>query len=171
MNLQDKRNHKIKSDYGNNDYVLFYKKSTQDPLEEKIVRGVLEDYYLAIKNMISFEGYQFRMPENCGRIEIRKVKREVEVDGDGKIVNKLPVNWKATNKLWSDNPKAKEKKIKIRYTNEHTEGFIFFPYFIKRFATFKNKAVYKMKLNREMCRNTYEGIMNKKIDAFLLYNH
>ena len=169
MSPIDKREHKVKCDYGANDYVRYYTKTTEDPLDPKVARGIMNDYLSSIRDLISNKGYTFEIPENCGRIEIRKVKREMELDENGKIINKLPINWKATNKLWAENDKAKERKIKIRYTNEHTEGFIFFPYYIKRYATFKNKGLYKMQINREMSRNTFNGIMSKKIDAFLLF--
>ena len=89
---------------------------------------------------------------------------------DGKIVNKLPVNWKATNKLWKENPEAKRKKIRIRYTNEHTDGYVFHVYYIKRNATFVNKGLYKMQVNREMARNMYNGIISGELDAFLLFS-
>lgn len=169
MSLTDKRNHKIKCDFGANDYIRYYSRTVEDSVDPKIAREVMREYLSSIRDLISKKGYVFKIPENCGRIEIRKVKREMEIDENGDIINKLPPNWKATNKLWAENPKAKEKKIIIRYPNEHTEGFIFFPYYIKRYATFKNKGLYKMQINREMSRDTYESIMSKKIDAFLLF--
>lgn len=169
MSLADKREHKVKCDYGMNDYVRYYTKTTESSLNPKVAREIMNDYLKSIRTLISTKGYVFKIPENCGRIEIRKVKREMELDDNGKIINKLPPNWKATNELWAENPRAKEKKIIIRYVNDHTEGFVFFPYYIKRYATFKNKGLYKMQINREMSRNTFQGIISKKIDAFLLY--
>jgi hypothetical protein len=167
----DKRDHKIKCQYGMGDYARWYSKNTEAPVSDKIFRQVLKDFLKMNQEITSATGHSFKLPEQCGKIEIRKIKRELEVDENGKIINKLPINWQATKKLWAENPKAKDKKIKIRYTNEHTDGYVFHPYYIKRHANYKNKQYYKMQVNREMARNMYNSIMSGKLDAFLLFDN
>ena len=121
---EDKRLHRIKTDYGNYDYYI-------------------------------------------GKIELRKLKTEVKIAEDGSIINNLPVNWKATRELWAESESAKEKKTKIRYTNEHTEGYTFRIFYRTSKANFKNKSIYKMKLNRTLKRQLSQSIFAGRIDAFL----
>ncbi len=165
---QDKRDHKVKCDYGINDYWKHYNTVVKEPVSEKIYKGVLLDYLKANRNYISKFGYTFNLPRRLGRIEIRKFKQEIKVNRDGEIENNLTVNWQATKKLWRDNAEAKEKKILIRYTNEHTRGYAFRAYYFKNSANFKNKSVYGMQVNRELRRNMSTGIFNKTIDSFLI---
>ena len=83
------------------------------------------------------------------------------------IINNLPINWKETRKLWKDNPKSKEKGVKIRYTNEHTDGHTFRIFYIRSKANYKNKSIYKMQFNRQMKRQLSQSIFAGRIDAFL----
>lgn len=168
MSQTETRNHKVKCHFGINDYYKHYSTIVNDPKDEKTYKNVLNDYLKANKNAISNFGYSYTLPERLGRIEIRKLKKQVTVSKDGKIINKLPINWKETKKLWKENAKAKEKKILIRYTNEHTNGYVFKIVYLKYLANYKNKSIYKMQINREMRRNTKTSILGKRLDAFLL---
>ena len=95
------------------------------------------------------------------------MQTEVKIDDDGNIINNLPINWRETRKLWAENDKAKEKKTKIRYTNEHTGGYTFRIFYRTSKANFKNKSIFKMKFNRTMKRQLSVSIFAGKIDAFL----
>lgn len=162
------RVHKIKCDFGITDYYKFYKSISKDPVIASMYKDILREYLDSIRDLISKKGYIYRFPQRMGRIEIRKTKKEVKIGKNGEIINKLPINWKKTNELWAENEIAKEKKIKIRYTNEHTNGYVFRPVYMKNTANYKNKSIYKMSINREMRRNTAGPIMSKALDAFLL---
>ena len=150
---KEKRNHTIKSDYGSNDYYLFFKRNNQ---KSEVSR-----------NGLSNKGIDIVMPSRLGRVELRKVKTSVSVDADGNIVNNLPTNWKATRELWKSNEDAKEKNIKIRFTNEHTDGYTFKISYLKSGANYKNKTMYKLRFNRILKRNLSKSIFQGKIDAFI----
>ena len=107
------------------------------------------------------------MPNRIGKIELRKINTEVKIGDDGKIINNLPTNWKATRELWAENENAREKRTKIRYTNEHTDGHTFRIFFKKSKANFKNKSIFKMQFNRYLKRQLSRSIFAGKIDAFL----
>lgn len=171
MNLLDKRNHKVISHYGKNDYYKHYCKTTINPVSKKIWDKVLMEYLSSVANLISQEGCVFNLPSRLGKMELRKVKKEVSLDKNGNIKNTLNINWKETKELWKTNIKAKEKNIKIRYINKHTDGYSFKIVYIKYTANYKNKSVYKMSINREMRRSTGKPILNNKLDAFLLKNN
>ena len=167
MNQIESREHKVKCNYGLPQYYKAYKKNSKDPKSSKVYSAVLKDYLNANRNAVFNFGYIYVLPQRMGRIEIRKNKAEVKIDKNGKIINKLAPNWQATKRLWAENKEAKKKKIVIKYTNEHTDGYIFRPRYIKNTANYKNKSIYRMQVNREMRRNTNSAIMNKRLDAFL----
>lgn len=168
MSQTEIRKHKIKCDFGVQHYYRNYRKDIKNPQSRKVYSNVLNDYLNAIRQLISLSGYTYNMPQRLGRIELRKFKKEVFIDKDGKIVNALPINWKATKQLWKDNEKAASKKVLIRYVNEHSNGYVYKVAYLKSTANFKNKTIYKMQLNRQMRRNTEQPILTKKVDAFLL---
>lgn len=171
MNLQDKRNHKIKSHYGKADYYKHYCKTVKNPLPKEKYYKILEDYLEEIRNLIGKEGKTYILPQRLGKIQLRKIKGEIKLNDDGTIRNNLTINWKETKKLWNENPAAKEKKIKIRYLNEHTDGYSFKLVYLKYNANYKNKSAYKLSINRQMRRLTKGAILNGKVDAFLLNNN
>lgn len=164
----DSRTHKVKCHFGLGDYFKFYNKDTTNPKDKKIFNEVLKDYLKMNQELISIKAYIFMLPQRMGRIEMRKSKKEVFIDKEGNVVNKLVPNWKETRALWEENAEAKLKKIIIRYVNTHTQGYVFRLRYIKNSANFKNKSLYKMQLNREMRRATSNSIITKKVDAFLL---
>lgn len=170
MNHQDRRHHKVKCHFGKADYYKHYAETVDNPMSKSRYYQILMDYLTQIHNAVGNEGYTFNLPIRMGKIQLRKIKDQIKVNEDGSIHNKLTINWKATKQLWAENEKAKEKKIKIRYLNEHTNGFRFVLKYIKYNATYKNKTAYKMSINREMRRSTKNAILNNKVDAFLL-NH
>lgn len=151
------------------DYWNHYKDNALDPVKNLKFRKVFRDWLSANRNAVSNFAYVFRLPQRLGRVEIRKILKEIKIDPEtGAVINKLVINWQATKKLWLENPQAKEKKIKIRYTNEETDGYVFRAKYMKNTANFKNKSIYKMSVNRELRRNTEPAITSKRIDAFLL---
>ena len=164
---EDKRNHKIKSDYGMNDYYKRYKSKIDNPVSKELYSTIIKDFNGHVRKKMAIKGTEYVFPFRLGKMELRKIKTEVKIDENGNIVNKLPVNWKETNKLWEDTPSAKERGIKIRYTNEHTDGYTFKIFYLRSKANYKNKSMYQMQFNRDMKRSLSRSIFQGKIDAFL----
>lgn len=167
MEIEDKRNHKVKSDYGVNDYFKFFKKNYSSNIDRKTYGLVLKEFNSHVRDRLSKKGAGYVIPKRLGKIELRKVKTEVKIDEKGNIINRLPTNWQETRKLWRENPSAKEKKIKIKFTNEHTDGYTFRIVYLRSKANYKNKSIYKMRFNRDMKRNLSKSIFQGRIDAFL----
>lgn len=167
MEEEDKRNHRVKTDYGSGDFYKHFVKETGSKLTRAKFGEILREFNTHVRDRISTKGAEYIMPNRIGKIELRKVKTEVKIAEDGSIINNLPVNWQETRKLWAENEKAKDKKIKIRYTNEHTDGHTFRIYYRKSKANFRNKSIYKMQFNRDMKRQLSKSIFAGKIDAFL----
>lgn len=168
MSHQDKRNHRVKCHFGKEDYYKHYKKTSKNPLSKELWNAILMDYLSGVSELISQKGMAYTMPSRMGLLEIRKAKREVSIDKDGNVKNTFHINWKATKELWATNERARDEKIKIRYVNKHTDGYSFEIKYIKNLATYKNKSVYKMMVNREMRRSMAKPIINKELDAFLI---
>lgn len=165
----DVRLHRVKADFGSGD---FYKHFASDPtLEKEVPRAVygevLREFNGHVRDRISTKGAEYFFPCKLGKVELRKVKSEVKIDDEGNITNNLPINWKATRELWDENERAREKKTKIRYTNEHTDGHTFRIFYKRSKANFKNKSIYKMRFNRDLKRQLSRSIFAGLIDAFL----
>ena len=165
---EDKRNHKVKTDYGSGDYYNHFIKETGATHISRAQFGkILREFNMYIRDRISNKGAEYIFPNKVGKVELRKVKTEVKIAEDGTIINNLPVNWLETRALWKENPVAKEKGVRIRYTNEHTDGHTFRIYYRKSKANFKNKSIYKMQFNRDLKRQLSKSIFAGRIDAFL----
>lgn len=168
MKREDKRIHRVKVDYGSNDYFNFFRKQHPEYNITRSVYGqVLKEFNTHVRDRLSKKGAEYIFPSKMGKMELRKIKTEVIIGDDGKIINKLPINWRETRILWNSNITAKEKRLKVRYTNEHTDGFTFRILYIKSKANFRNKSIYKIKFNRIMKRDLSRSIFDGRIDAFL----
>lgn len=166
--IEDNRNHKVKSDYGSLDYYNFFcKKNTEIEISRGLFGAILKEFNTHVRDRISFKGEEFIMPYRTGKVELRKIKNEVSIDENGEIINNMPTNWQATRKLWNESEAARKKKIKVRFTNEHTNGYTFKIFYRKSKANFKWKSVYKLQFNRTMKRQLSDSIFKGKIDAFL----
>jgi hypothetical protein len=165
---EDIRNHKVKTDFGSGDYYDHFIKETGAKHISRIKFGeILREFNGHVRDRISTKGAEYIFPNRIGKIELRKIKTEIKIDDDGKVINNLPTDWKETRILWAQNEKARLNKTRMRYTNDHTDGHTFRIYYRKSKANFKNKSIYKMQFNREMKRQLSESIFAGRIDAFL----
>lgn len=168
MSQEDKRQHRVKSDFGSADYYNYFLAQTGiDNISRTIFGDIIKEFNSHIRDRISKKGVEYVMPCGIGKIELRKVKCEVKFDENNNLINNLPINWKETRKLWAESQSAYDKKTKIRYTNEHTGGYTFRIFYRKSKAQFKNKSVYRLNFNREMKRQLSTSIFAGRIDAFL----
>ena len=103
-------------------------------------------------------------------IGIRKFKPRLGIDDNGKLINKLPVNPRATRELWDSDPEAKKNKVYIRYTNKHSDGYVFTIHYFKKYkAKYKNKSVYKFEPVRSFTNNLAKKAKKGMLDAYLLW--
>lgn len=167
---EDKRNHLVKVDYGTNHYYADFLRKNPE-YKGVITRAqfgdVLRDYNGFQRDRMATKGVEILFPAGLGMAELVKTKTEVKVDENGNVVNNLPVDWKRTRELWKERPDAKEKNIRIKFTNEHTDGYTFRIKYVKRRSKFKNKSIYKLRFNRELKRGLSKSIFEGKIDAFI----
>ena len=166
------RVHKIKSDYGMRDYYNSYRKEYDNKdISPVLFNKILTDFNSGIIDLVIEHNLIFYMPFLGLEIFIKKDKRRPKIK-NGKLINNIPIDWKATNELWDRNPEAKEKKILVRYTNSHTSGYVFRIYCKKFKSKIRNKRLYKFKPNRKFQRSLSARIKDPdkdNFDAFLLY--
>lgn len=171
---------KIKIHYGIDDYYKYYiscfkTKQIQDKknpfiVDKKKYVAVIEDYHKLLREEIVTNRFDFELPYDLGMLGVRKFKPKLGIDDNGKLINKLPVNPRATVELWNKNPEAKEKKVLVRYTNKHTNGYVFTIHFFKKYkAKFKNKTLYSFETVRDFKQQLKKKAELGIIDAYLLY--
>lgn len=69
-------------------------------------------------------GNPFKLGHGLGELQIKKkFPAPPMLNEDGTFRIRIPIDWAATNKLWKENPEAKENKKLIRHLNSHTNGF------------------------------------------------
>lgn len=176
--LKGKQKEKITSHYNTPDYYKYYKqknfgtnKESKFYLTSSQYTKILKDFFdLVIEDLI-MTGEEFIFPSNMGKLQIRKYKSEIKIGEDGKVVNHLPVDYAATNKLRASNPEAAKNKIVVRHLNKHTGGYTFRYIYIKNKAKYKNKSAYSFKATRTNKLKIAKAvkIFKKKIDFLKLY--
>lgn len=164
------RIHKAKCDYGYNDYYNFYKKK-YNKVNRKIYSSIIKDYSKEVIKLILNEYLEYKIPFINIEIIIKKEKRKPKIV-NGKLINNVPIDWKATLNLWNNNEEAKSKKIRVRMNNSHTSNFVFKIITRKFKSKMKNRTYYTFKPCRYFQRELAKRIKdpNKdKFDGFLLY--
>lgn len=168
---EDKRHHKIKSDFGINDYYKFYKKKYNSNKTKKDYKKIISDFNEEIKILIIEENLVYQLPYIGMEIMIKKDKRKPKII-NGVLVNNTPPDWKTTKELWDRDPEAKEKKIIVRYNNSHTSGYVFRIYCKKFKCNLKYRSLYKFNPNRKFQRDLAKRLKDldkDPLDSYLLY--
>ena len=174
MNKKKRTEGKITADYGMPDYYDYF---TKENLEIKISRGnynnIISDFNKVIINLIIEENLEYVLPYLGSSISIKKVKRIPKIV-NGKLYNTAPVDWVATNKLWDEDEEVREKKLLVRYLNNHTSKYVFSIYFRKYISSFINKNIYSFVSNRTFKRLIGIRIKDEtkeRYDTYLLYKN
>lgn len=168
INLTPNREHKIISHYGTyNFYRHFKQKYPNSRINEVLYRKILREVNSKLRDKIGTGPYDLKLPRLFGVIKVRKYYPEFSILPDGTCKNKMAINFKDTLRLWEEYPETRERRQKIYYENEHSDGFMFKIKYDKIVAKYKNKSVYMFRPNRELKDLLGSNIINKTIDAFL----
>jgi|TARA_R110000822_G_scaffold152112_7_gene291328 hypothetical protein len=164
------RVHKIKNHFGMPDYYKFYKGKVDNPVDKLTYNKIITEFNNELQDLIIEENLIYQMPYTNLELVLKKEKRKPRIV-DGKLINNLPINWKATNALWGKDKEAKEKKLRIRHSNSHTSGHVFRIYCKKFKCSLKARGLYKWQTVRSFARKLSKVLNdeNKSIDAYLLY--
>jgi hypothetical protein len=140
-------------------------KDSEFYMRRTMYSDILREFNTAIADCLLYEAFEFILPCNLGKISIRKKKPEVTVDDNGNIINRLPVDRKATHELWEEDPQAKADKKYIYHLNEHSNGYIATFYYRKKNAKFVGKGRYNVRPTRTIKR-TLNKIMTSDFNQY-----
>lgn len=159
---------KILVDYGMKDYYKYYSNLSKNPVSNLKFNKVISQFNSKIVDLIINESLEFRPTTLQMTFCVRKYKKVIRIK-DGKLVNNTPIDWKTTNELWENDSKAKDKKILIRYLNNHTSKFVFRIKALKNVGKYANKGLFKFKPCRGFQRALAKRILDPKQDNFEAY--
>ena len=158
---------RIKSDYNSKYYVdyIFTRLSKKYGLTYPQVSKIISMYHeLAREDYTKGEPIFFK--KYMGNLQLYKEKRAIYLDSKGEVVNDLPINYRATWKLWKEKPELKNKTF-IRYVNKHSDGYMFRTSYQLSKARYKNKNFYTFQFNSSLKKMLHENILENKVDAFI----
>lgn len=129
------------------------------PLKEHEFYTIIRQVNLLLAESIA-DGETVLLPEKMGKLELRKYKRGVYFK-DGKLKNTYPIDWKSTNRLWTEDKEAKEKNILIRFETP----LLYHVKYCKEDATYENKTFYQFRLNTFIRKALKQNIIKGKTDT------
>lgn len=170
IDLNKNRHHKIKSDYGLRDYYRYYRSIHNSKYAKtySAYTKILRECNNKIRDAISDEAYDFKIPNRLGIIKVRKFVKSVRIDENGKLKHSMAPNWIETMKLWDSDPEARENRTKIFHDNQHSGGYTYKIVYSKKNANYKNKTAYRLRPNRMLCRKLSKNIKEHNLDTFLI---
>jgi len=160
---------KLKVDYGSTDYYKYYCSNEKNPISNEKFNKITSLFNEGIVNLIIEENLEFTPVKLQFTFCVRKYKKILRIQ-DGKLINTNPIDWKTTNQLWEENPEAKEKKIIIKYNNNHTSKNIFRIKMLKTGSTYNNKFLFRFKAVRSFRSLLSKRILDPNKDNFNTFN-
>jgi hypothetical protein len=104
-------------------------------------------------------GSLVHFPAKTGTLCVAGSKMRIKRGDDGKIMG-MSIDWKNTLKYWKENPKAKESKKMLYFTNEHTDGYRYKYRWSKVNINALNKFLYRFVAARANKRVIWRNILN-----------
>jgi hypothetical protein len=127
---------------------------------------------LAVMNLIIKKGIDFKLPFRMGTMSVVKKKIAYLKLPTGRVRLVAGVDWKATHEMWKEDPKTKENKKVIYYTNEHSGGYTIRLRYLNTWANFTGFQYYRFYPTREFNKLLSEEIKtNMNFDAPLSWKY
>jgi len=131
---------------------------------------IINTYFQLAQEDLSL-GNKVNFLNKLGNLYLTKEKREVVYNKEtGQLYNMLPVNIYDSLKLWRQKPELRGKTF-VRYTNEHSNGYVYNLTYELSKAKYKNKNIYRFQFHRKLKEKLRDNIFDKKVDAFLLVKY
>lgn len=166
LKAEEKHHFKVTNSNGTKEAWRWIKKNKWldigQPITEREFGLIVKAINLSLQDKL-LEGKDVVLPNRMGRLEIRKFRAKVDYK-DGKVITTLPIDWKSTLKLWSEDEECHKLKTLIRYENSE----IFEIYYNKEYANYNNKSFYKFIPTRTFKKRLKQKILNGGFDALLL---
>lgn len=134
-------------------------------------RRFMLDFHAEIVRECTENKFEFKAPSRLGTFKIAKKKICFTINEKTNTIDQkyVMIDWAKTKEMWTKNPKSKENKKFIFFTNRHTNGYYFKWEWSRRIAAFHN-ADYYIFLPLITVRGTlYETIMKDpaNYDAYM----
>lgn len=160
-------------DLGNSDIFKYYCKETGNPHKLKQTKyfEIFEEYIDYIKYLMVYNSFKFTMPYRLGVLSIYGYKVKIKLNPDGSLDKRnLRVDWHSSKKLWAEMYPGKTpeelkqipNKIKLFYTNAHSDGKRYRIFWDRKTAVFKNKRLYCCTPVRQFTRFIAKAIIKDK---------
>lgn len=169
--MNKRTDNKIPVHYGMPDYYKHYKTVCKEPVSRILFNEIVSDFNSKIVDLIINDNLDFIPTTLQFSFCIRKSKRLPRIE-DGRLINTTPVDWKATNKLWDEDPEAKERKIRVRFLNDHSSKNVFRIKALKIGSRYTNRKFYRFLACRNFQRSLAARIFDpnqSKYNAFDAY--
>lgn len=153
-----------KSAYKIKDLYKYYTEKVHEDLQVpySVYATIIKEFNLALVESVILNAEGIKLPSNLGVLRIRKRKIDLSK------TNKLIPNWAATNKLWAENTKAKEKKTIVYHLNEHRGGYKYKIFWDRSKPKLKHKSYYYFIPTRAFKRKLASVLKNNlEIDYYL----
>ncbi len=161
---------KILADYGIKDIYKHYKNTTEDPVSYKLFVECIKEFNKLRLHRLIYHNEGIRFPAKTGGLFI-KMKSSSPIIKDGKVdKGKIPVDWKATLKLWANTYPDKtpeqwkdipDKKL-LFHLNKHFDNKTAYFYWDKTTSNVKNQSAYRIELSRLVKRELNFAIKTNK---------
>lgn len=155
-------------DYGMKDYYKYYSNQSKAPISNLKFNNIVSTFNSKIVDMIINDGLEFTPKTLQFTFCVRKTKRLAKIKDD-KLINTSPIDWKSTKDLWEKSKEASDKKILLRYLNNHTSKYVFRIKALMENKPYKNKKLYRFKACRSFQRNLAKRILDENQDNFEAY--
>jgi len=135
-------------------------------LSQKLINAaVFELNKKLVENMIMSNQF-INLPYNLGKLAILKRQPEVKRKKNGNL--SLAIDYGETNKLWKNNPEAKETRRYVYHKNSHSGGYIASFKWLKSKAKTKNIFGYKFVPVKQAKRDLAKAMKDPliKVDFF-----
>ena len=110
------------------------------------------------------DGEIIKLP--CGMGSIVPVQEEtLLIRDDGKVILNQPIDWKATMKLWEEDPEAKKDRIRVRHDVDKRFKIIY----SKKGAYYRNIYYIKFKPIKPLAMKFIERAVDGTISCYLNY--
>lgn len=164
LNLNNSRQHKVTNSIGVYDLYKYIRKNKWFNIGQRLTEHQFYTIIRQVNNLLTDElvkGNDIKLPNKMGTLELRKYNPKLEFK-DNKLINKLPIDWDRTIKLWYEDKESFNNKTLVRVNNRE----VFKVYYNKSKANYNNKNFYTFSVNRDIKRRLKDKIKLKEIDAY-----
>jgi len=135
-------------------------------IPQRIINAAVFDLNKKLVENMILKNRFIAMPYNLGSLGIMKNKPLVKMKENGRL--NLAIDFYETNKLWEENPEAKESKRYMYHRNLHSGGYVASFRWIKKKARVKNIFGYKFVPVKQAKRDLAKAMKDPliKVDFF-----